>query len=332
MRRKHTVLRLGLALGLMLTMLGMNGCNRSEAKTKSETLVLTVDDSKVYLDEMMYHVMLAEMQGQLYASMVENGQKYWEIVNEDGKTMAEVTLDQAMENAIRYELFYQLALQEGYELTQEAKLECEVRANNLVKNVPATMLEEYELTKEEVVAIQEKIALSTQYYNNMLKDLGIEEDKIRQRIDPMKYQQFSIQFLYATKSDYKLLEDIHDAAKSAQDITTLAKDPKLNAGYATFLKGENHFGAEVELEEAVLKMEKGEVSDIIETSEGYYIVKLTNNTSTSSLDSAVKEELEKEIAGVFPAEYTELKSKHKIKIQEKIWNKVEVGKEKSNLN
>lgn len=327
MRKISKLVKVSCVLAVMTATLLVNGCSKEEDKAISETVVLTVDDSKVYLDEMMYHVMLAQMQGQLYASLVKEGENYWDIVNEDGKTMKEATKDVAMDNAIKYELLYQLAVNEGYILTDEEITQCQEKTDNIMKNVPAETLSENELTKEEIIAIQEKIALSTRYYNNLLIELNIDETAIRESIDSKQFQQYDIQYIFAQKQDYDALEGILESAKTTDDITTLATDSKFNTGYATFLKGENYFGDETNLEEAILGMQKGEVSDLIETSKGYYIIKLKDNTSTSKYDDAVKAELEKEVEELFTPKYEAIKKEHKITIANKAWDKVEIDTE-----
>jgi foldase protein PrsA len=224
-----------------------------------------------------------------------------------------------------------LAVNDGYILTDEEITQCQEKTDNIMKNIPAETLDENELTKDEIISIQEKIALSTRYYNNLLSDLDIDEADIRANIDPQQYQQFDIQYIFAQKQDYDALEGMLESAKTTDDITTLATDSKFNTGYATFLKGENYFGEEANLEEAILGMQKGEVSDLIETSKGYYIIKLKDNTSTSKYDDAVKAELEKEVEAIFTPEYEKIKKEHEITINDKAWDKIEIDTQTEEL-
>lgn len=324
MRRISNLLRVSGLFVVMTASLFLSGCREEQPKSKSESVVLTVDGTKIYLDEMMYHVTLAQLQGQLYASLVEDGQNYWEIVNKDGKTMAETTLDVAMENAVRYELFSQLALQEGYILTEEEQALCKDKTDNILLNIPTETLENNELSKEEIQSIQEKIALATRYYNDYLKELGINEEEIKETIDPKEYQQYDIQYIFATKQEQKAIEGILEAAKAKEDLTTLANEANLKAGYATFLKGEDYFGEETNLEDAIIGMQKDEISDLIETSKGFYIVKLTNNNSTSEYDAAVKNAIEQKVDELFTPKYESLKEEHKITINKKVWASVKL--------
>jgi hypothetical protein len=263
--------------------------------------------------------------------LVKEGENYWDIVNEDGKTMKEATKDLAMDNAIKYELFYQLAVNDGYILTDEELTLCQDKADNIMKNVPAETLSENELTKEEIIKIQEKIALSTRYYNNLLIELNIDDAAIRAKIDPQQFQQYDIQYIFAQKQDYEVLEGVFESAKTAEDLTTVATDSKLNSGYVTFLKGEKYFGEETNLEEAIVGMQKGEVSGLIETSKGYYIIRLTDNASTSKYDEVVKAEQEKKIEEFFAPKYAEIKKDHEITINDKAWDKVEIDTQPEEL-
>ena len=55
-----------------------------------DTVLLTIDGEDIYLDEVMYHVTLAKMQGQLYASFM-NDSDYMNSEYGDGRTIGTFT-------------------------------------------------------------------------------------------------------------------------------------------------------------------------------------------------------------------------------------------------
>ena len=97
--------------------------NKKEYDPKT-TVLVTVDDNDVYLDEVLYHVTLSRMQGQLYSSFV-NDEDYMNKDYGDGRKVGDVMKEEALNNAIRYELLYAKALDKGYTLTDEEMKDCQ---------------------------------------------------------------------------------------------------------------------------------------------------------------------------------------------------------------
>lgn len=324
MKKVSNYVRICLVLMLLGISIFTTGCGKEDL-SYSETLVLSVDHSKIYMDEMMYHVMIEEMYGQLYASFVGSGDNYWDMKNEDGITMREASKINAMNNAIKYELFYQLAMEENYTLTDEEKEISKLQSENILKNVQPQQLQTTELTDDKLTKIQDKIAIATKYYEEYLKKLEIDEENIKEGFQPEDYKQYDIQYIYANKKQYESLSTLLEVVSSTEDITTLTKGTELTSGKLSFLEGENTFGEETNLENVIKEMTVNEVSDIVETVKGYYILKLTNNTSTKLYDAAISEAMKKAVEEVFEPAYDALKKEHKIKINDKVWDRIDMG-------
>lgn len=319
--RSHRKKILGVLLaGIMIFAAGCAG-----KYPEPDSLVLTVDNNKVYMNEMMYHVMLEKLQGDLYASFLgdETGE-YWEMKTDNGKTMREAALDQAMENAIKYELFYQMAKEDNYTLTEEEKNISADKVENILKNVPAKQLEEYNLTKEKLVEIQDKIAAATDYYNKYV-DTMIDREAIKAGIKAEDYEQYNIEYIYGNTEQKELVLELLDKATTATDFGDLVKDTGLNSGKLNFLKGDNTFGEEDNLEGVITSMTAGTVSDLVETVKGFYIIKLKSNTATTEYDKAVKDAIDAALSQVFDKNFDEFKKDHKITVNNKIWKQVRIG-------
>ena len=302
----------------------MSSCSKVD-KPNAETLVLKVDDSKIYLDEMLYHVMLAEMQGELYSSVVGDEENYWDIKNDDGSTMGEATKKMALDNAIKYELLYNIAIKDGYTLTEEEKELSKSKVDNIIGNVQEEQVQKTELTNDRLLKIQEKIAVATRYYDNYIKTLGVDEAAIKATFDRKDYKQYDIQYIFAKKQQYTELTSLQEEAFAAEDLTTLKTDSKISSGKLSFLAGENTFGEEINLEDVITSMKVGEVSTVVETVKGYYIIKLIDNASSEKYDSAVKRAVDDAITEAFEVDYASIKKEHKIKIEHKVWDQIKMG-------
>lgn len=163
-----------IAVTLILVTMLAYGCTKDNSQDV-KTPVLTVDDSKIYLNEVMYHVILEEMQGELYASFL-NDTDFWNKEDENGVTMGKLMKQQAMDNAIKYELLYQRALNEDFSLTKEEEDECKKKVDSILMTIKEEDIVSANLTAEKLLEIQEKITLSTRYYDENYKNKGIEHE------------------------------------------------------------------------------------------------------------------------------------------------------------
>lgn len=290
-----------------------------------DSLVITVDDSKVYMNEMMYHVMLEKLQGELYASFLGGETKdYWDMKAENGKPMREVSKEQALNNGIKYEIFYQRALKDNYTLTEEEKQSGLEKVENIIKNVPAEQLSEYGLSKEKLVEIQDKITIATSYYNNYVDSI-VDKNAIRASIDADKYEQFDIEYIYASKEQKDSIVELTGKANAESDFKELVTGTKLKSGKLTFLKGENTFEEEVNLEDIITSMEAGQLSELVETVKGYYIIRLKDKNSKSEYEKAVEKAINEAVSQAFEQAYNDLKSEHSITVNKEVWKQVVIG-------
>lgn len=145
------------------------------------TVVLTVDEEEIYLDEVMYHLTLSRMQGQLYAAFM-NDTDYMSRDYGDGRSVGEVMKQEAMDNAIRYELLYQQAIREGYELTYEEINSSKDKTENIFITVPEEDMKNTGLTEDKLVLIQEKIALATRYYQTKYEGDNLTDQEIYEQL------------------------------------------------------------------------------------------------------------------------------------------------------
>lgn len=147
----------------------------------TKTVVVTIDNEQIYLDEVLYHVTLSRMQGQLYAAFM-NDTDYMKKDYGDGRTIGEVMKQESMDNAIRYELLYQQAVKEGYELTEEEITDSKKKAENILVTVPKDDQKKTGLTEEKLVSIQEKIALAARYYQTVYDGTNLTDQEVYEQI------------------------------------------------------------------------------------------------------------------------------------------------------
>lgn len=308
---------------IIMTLVILTGCGKDEDVSYRDTVAFTVDDSKVYLNEMMYYVLLARMQDEMYASYMgnesgtDNGNKAVTPKGSDDKELQKALKEAAIENAVRYELFYELSKQKGYLLTEEEKKQCQERVKSISLNFGEEKLNNYGLDEESLTAIQEKILLASRYYEDYLKEFDISREKISEGMDKNSFRQYEIAYLYGGKSEKEEVSSLLTRAQT-EDFEAISKDSGIKAGKLTFLAGKGTFGEEEILEEKIAAMKEGEVQGVIETVKGYYIIKLQKNSSGEAFEKAVDEEYQKQRDAAAQKGYEALKTGHNIELNKKL--------------
>lgn len=209
MQKKKNFLGLFLMILVACSVSMLSGCGKT-AKLEAKTKIISVKETNITMDEMMYHMLLAKMQGELYGSFLGD-ENFWKKEIEPKVTMAQQMKQFALDNAIKYEILYQMALEKGYCLTQEELSQCEDKTADIEKTIPKEQLQALLLSSDLLEKIQEKIALSTRYYEDYLKTLAADE------------KEANLQF----EEDYKNLKEeyqvkVNTKAWKQVDITKLA--------------------------------------------------------------------------------------------------------------
>ncbi|SHO50798.1 peptidyl-prolyl cis-trans isomerase [Anaerocolumna xylanovorans] len=306
---------------IIMTLVIMTGCEKNISYRN--TVAFTMDDSKVYINEMMYHVLLARMQDEMYVSYMGNKSGTDEesaAVTESGtdnKELKKALKEAAIENAVRYQLFYELSKQKGYLLTEEEKEQCQERVKSILLNFGEEKLDSYGLDKESLTAIQEKITLASRYYADYLDGLDISKEKISKGMDKDSFRQYEISYLYGGKAEKEKISALLTRAQT-EDFEDISKDTGIKAGKLTFLAGKGTFGEEEILEEKITAMKEGEVQGVIETVNGYYIIKLQKDSSEEAFENAVDEEFKKQRDAEAQKGYETLKAEHSIEFNKNL--------------
>ncbi len=306
---------------IIMTLVIMSGCEKNISYR--DTVAFTLDGSKVYLNEMMYHVLLARMQEEMYTSYIGNesgndiGKEAVKDKGSENKELKKALKEAAIEDALRYQIFYELSRQKGFSLTEEEKGQCQERVKSIMLNFGEENLQSYGLDEETLTAVQEKILLASRYYENYLNEFPINKEEISNDMDRSSFRQYEIAYLYGTKSDKEKISSLLTRAQT-EDFEEISKDSGIKAGTLTFLAGKGTFGEEEILEEKITAMQEGEVQGLIETVNGYYIIKLQKNSSEEAFENAVDAEFEKQRNAAAQKDYKTLKAEHSIHFNKKL--------------
>lgn len=334
------VLSIGLLLGSMLV-----GCQNANAPY-SEQKIVSIGEDKIYLDEMMYHVMIAEFQGKVIGSYFGGEAAYWASEYEDGVSMSENKQQEVLQDAIKYQVYYNAAVEEGLTLDDAEKAQVKQTVENMQKNIGDEAIKLTQLSSKQLEEISEKVALATKYYNDRIAKLQVDEEAIRSTINKEDYEIYKLQYLFMpsrSKNEAGQIEEVdagmHEAiyekmrsyrekfvAVAKLDDLVIANEDqgKMQTGEISFNEKNQPFGEEVEILEECKRLSGGETSNVFKTSMGYYVIRKIQDP-VNPYEQAVKEAISSERERKMQEEYEMLKDQYRISINEKNWKNVHIG-------
>lgn len=328
--------------------------NKDEKGTDTDTIedskvVVTVNDSKIPLSEALYYVLIMEQQYDQYDQMYQmlSGTSYWEMEYEDGILIKDKVKEDTMNIITMYDILYQEALK-TITLTEEDTKENESNTESIWNTLTEEQKEVLQTTKEELLELQNKLALAEKYYDKVVEEANIDEEKIKESINYEDYRQYEVQLLCLYKEKEKEdktktpltkkqldnakkeMEEMLKKAKSGKKFSNLVKDSKfITTETIQFIKDDGSLVNK--LQKQALKLAKDEISPIVETDEGFIAIKMIEDNSTERYDEEVKEAILTAQQEAFNKAYEELKKNYTITVNEKIWSPIVLGKTTINL-
>ncbi|TCT13057.1 parvulin-like peptidyl-prolyl isomerase [Natranaerovirga pectinivora] len=338
-----------------VTMIIISGCSTN---TTNKQYVITIDEEKVLLDEVLLY--LNEIEQEFEAI---GGQDIWE-TNFDGMTAEEVAKQRAIENVVRIKIVNDKARELGISLSEEEMKDIDRFVLEYLKEYYEEGSGDESLVKE----VFKENLLVNRVYNDLTKDFEPDEKRIAQYLledENYKYfssfslEQYRVKHILlktheisgnnnleplaleiqeeAYEKALEVLEKVRLGEKFESLVLSYSQDTESiqNKGEYTFLKGEMMEA----FEEAVFNLKPGEISDIVATPYGYHIIKLEEIIKPSQEAVEFFEEQIKELEEIltknniqmqkneaFNKQYEEWKKEYNILINEDIWSNITVGK------
>lgn len=332
------VLAAGIA-ALMLTACGTGGQNSYVAKVNGKEI-----SYETYQNNYM-----------IFKKQIESnvGADIWNQDSGEGKTYGEVFKEQILEKLIEDELVAQAAEKEGIkideaevdkqmeefkkqiETNQEYKeylkqnnigddfIRYQMSADNLLRDFKADYEKKYPVSEEDMKKYYEEN--QEMFRNNEVRASHILVSTIDEKTRlPLSEEE-------KAKAKAKA-EDLLKRVKAGEDFAELAKqhsqDPasgQVGGDLGFFPKGQ----MVKPFEDAAFSMNKGQVSDLVESNFGYHIIKVTDKKDEMSTFDEVKDRIRENLAGEFyQSHINELKNQAKIEKNEELLKKEDKKEEK----
>ncbi len=341
MKNSKRIISKLLVFTLIAGMIFAAGCSKKTSSTGD--LVVTINDQKLYMQDMMYFIYAMEAQGQMYAQYYPG---YWDMEYNEGVTMRQQMKQSVMDAAVMWEILYLKAQEEKDTLTDDEKTTIKTNVESIMTSLKdnSEQLKLTGFTTENLTTAQNKLQLANKYYQKVIDGLGIKEDDVKATVDRDKYKEYDTEYLFAATTKYddsSKLVDLSDEekaaaktninkalteAKAGKEFADIAKEfDNLTTSTLNFVKDDGK--ADEAYQTAAMKLDNDAIADgIIETASGYYIIKMKDNNSSTSYDAAVKDAVTQAQNDAFTKKYeNEIKKDYTITVNDKVWDKIVMG-------
>lgn len=314
-----------------------------------EPTILTINEDKYQLSDVRYYIFTQEYQGYQYENMYQTYMQssYWDQVTDEeaGETNLDKAKAQTLGNIIQAEVLYKEAVKNGYTITDEDRTNAETNLSQMKENLSSQMLRENGFSDSYLKKVLQKVEVVSRFQQDKIDSFDIDDEAIKAGIDYEDYHQYEIGVFKAEKT--KKAEDSEEEAKPLPEEELKAAYDKLAALKDTVASSEELDKVLAEDEETItytsekiqadnttygkknvkkiIKMDNGDVLDIFETEEAYYLVKMINNKATESYDNAVDSAISTEENTKFEEYFEDLKKEYTIKENKEEWDALDFG-------
>lgn len=297
--------------------------------------------------EAMYDIYTSEYMYTMYGVDMEQE-------TEDGDTYGDVIKKSIMDGIKQREILYMAALKEGLSLTDEEKKTVKENVESTRKNMTDKQKEMKGLDSATLTTVLQKEALGNKYKENVIASLNIDEAALKKTVSKKDYRQYTLQYYTFAKTETsesstegkkkdakviaqgkKDIEALRAKALKAKDFTkdiitdkdSDNTDDKTGISYATkdLIETDTDFLDAATLK-VVKKMKNKTISEVLETTDAYYVIKMVNNNDSEAYDSQCSSVVEQEKETQFNSKYTEeIKALYTAKAQSFWTGRVNVG-------
>ncbi len=228
-------------------------------------------------------------------------------------TLEEYVKDLALNKLVKIESINLLAKEKGIILSAQEKEQVNLAANEFYTSLSEDEVTRMNLSIEIVTEAYEKYALSEKTFNEITKVISSD-------ISDSDAKVIKVQSIFI-KEDLELANEIYDKASSGEDFYELAVEYSED----DMIEYEIKKGETIEdFEEEAYDLKAGEMSRVVETEKGYYIIKCISDYMVYESSANKTELLEKEKQDVFKEEYNPFVDTLKYTYNKKTWEDTDV--------
>ena len=230
----------------------------------------------------------------------------------------------------------------GVALTAAEKKTADENVTSTLKNMSDAQKKMAGLSEKEIRRAAYRQALANKYKNQIIDSIGINEDAIKAGVSKKDYRQYTLQYYTVAKTktednktvdldaktlaaNKKAIQEVCQKAKTAKDFTKNIitdsnndkADDKTGVSYSTenLIETDTNFADEA-ARKKIKAMKNNEISDVIETKDAYYVIKMVNNNDSAAYDSQCEKAVSDEKESQFETKYkSDIKPNYTTEVQ-----------------
>lgn len=344
-------------LGILAVIVLCAGVCYMQLRPRAVLVVSTTDENgtqkkdTVYMKEAVYSIYQVENQYNQYSSIYQQlyGKTYWEMedVDSKGRNGASAAKKQVMDSLKQREVLYMEAQKRGYSLTAEEEKTAENNVADTMKNFTDKQKKLEGLDEKTLKSEFKKNALAEKFRQILIKESGVDEEALKATVNKQDYRQYTLQYYKVSnqetsgeetkevsaeqkQTNLTNMQALQEKAKTAKDFTKLLDDnDRTGIQYQTEnlikkdLKDSTFLNKK--LRKQIMKMDNGQISDIIEGDDGYYLIKMVNNDDSEAYDNQCQSVVNEEETKRFNARYAEFAPNYVTEVQSYWKGRVKLG-------
>lgn len=326
--------RMAAALLTVLLLL-LSGCMDSLKGSKvvlttgfEKNEVFRIEDMSCTLPEAMVYLINTKNR---YESVY--GREIWN-VSLDGVTLEENIKETVLAQLAQQKTMNLLARQNGVALSEEEEARATQAAETYFQSLSEEEKSALQITVKDVEELYREYALARKVYQYIIKDINPEISDDEARTITVQYIYFRTCILDGTgkKIEYSE-EEKQEILRKAEEVRFQLKNEEADfeelilkysdseEGTCSFGKGEK----DQAFEDAAFNLETDEISDIVETPDGYYLIKCISTFNRTETDANKVKIVEKRREEVFGQEYEDFVAALTRNLNEDLWQSVSLA-------
>ena len=318
----------------VLMLLPLIGCKKKIVLTTGfeEGELFKID--KAVCTESEYMVYLVNMQ-----NMYENayGDRIWEMTTEDGELLEDGLKETVLARISRVKVMNLLAAKKKVSLSKDDEKLAKAAAQQYYTGLNESEKKLFNLTEKDFENMYREYALANRVYGFLVKDINPEISDDEARTITVSHILIKT---YSIDSSGKRVEYSEDkkaeARKKAEEVIAKLEDGEkfdnLIVAYNEDEKSSFQFSrgeTEPEYEEAAFNLASDEVSNIVETKDGFYIIRCDNMFDRDETDQNKLKILNQKKNEAFEEEYNAFLGDRTGNLNEELWATIHAVKDDS---
>ena len=320
---------------LTVLLLLLSGCMDSLKGSKvvlttgfEKNEVFRIEDMSCTLPEAMVYLVNTKNR---YESVY--GREIWN-VSLDGVTLEENIKETVLAQLAQQKTMNLLARQNGVALSEEEEARVMQAAETYFQSLSEEEKSALQITVKDVEELYREYALARKVYQYIIKDINPEISDDEARTITVQYIYFRTCVLDGTgkKIEYSE-EEKQEILRKAEEVRFQLKNEEADfeelilkysdseEGTCSFGKGEK----DQAFEDAAFNLETDEISDIVETPDGYYLIKCISTFNRTETDANKVKIVEKRREEVFGQEYEDFVATLTRNLNEDLWQSVSLA-------